>query len=146
MSKKKYLARNGAPFRKSKAQEIGEVLEKISSDNNGKLTPELVVESSKQKGSPIGIYFEWDDKKASNNWRIQQAKNLINHVVEVIRIEGKLSEQRSFFNVTNGQGRRVYVTIKKAIAVKSYRIQLLSQLIQIMTNATELLKMFKSQE
>lgn len=143
---KKYYARKGAPFKQEVVQKYGERLEYLASKNKGKVVPKVVVDDAKQKSSPLHDYFEWDDKKAGEGYRLQQARNLINHIVEVVVIEGKPSKQRSFFNVRNGKGRTIYVTIKKAVEVKSYRIQLLNQLISVMENATELMRLFRNQE
>ncbi len=144
--KKKYEARSGSPFKKGEAQVYGERLEYLSSNNNGKITPKLVVEDGKNKQSPLYNYFEWDDKKASGEYRLQQARQLINHIIEVVVIEGKPSKQRSFFNVVNGKGKKVYVNIKTAVTTKNYRLQILNQLITIMENGTELMKLFRSYE
>ncbi len=146
MGKKKYEARVGASFKKEEAQGYGERLEYIASENKGKITPSLVVEDGKNKSSPFHNYFEWNDKTASEQYRLQQARNLINHIIEVVVIEGKPSKQRSFFNVVNGGGERVYVTLNKAVTTKSYRLQLLNQLITVLENATELMKLFRSDE
>ena len=128
------------------AQVYGERLEYISSKNKNKITPTTVVSDAKNTSSPLHNYFEWNDQKASEEYRLQQARTLINHIVEVVVIEGKPSTQRSFFSVTNGGGKRVYVTLQKAAATKNYRIQLLNQLITVMQNATELMKLFRSYE
>ena len=144
--KKKYEARTGAPFKTEQAQQFGERLEYVTNQHNGNLTPEAVVDDGKNVSSPFHTYFEWDDKKASKEFRLQQARNLINHVVEVVVIEGKQSTQRSFFNVTNGGGNKVYVTLNKALTTNKYRTQTLNQLITILENATELIKLFKSYE
>lgn len=146
MKKKKYEARKGSPFKKEKAQIYGERLNYIASNNKGKITPILIVEDGKNKSSPLNNYFEWDNKKASDQFRLQQARNLINHIVEVVVIEGKPSKQRSFFSVTNGKGKNIYVDIKTAVTTKSYRLQVLNQLIRILENATELMKLFRSYE
>ena len=143
---KKYHARTGAPFKKGLAQKYGERLTYISLKTNGKITPMDVVEDGKHKSSPFYNYFEWDDTKAAEEHRLQQARNLINHIVEVVIIEGRPSKQKSFFSVKNGKGRTVYVTIKKAVTTKNYRVQLLNQLITVMENGTELMRLFRSQE
>jgi hypothetical protein len=143
---KKYFARNGAPFKKGVAQKYGERLEYLSSTNKGKITPDMVVKDAIQKKSVFHNYFEWDETEAAKNYRIQQARNLINHIVEVVVIEGKQSPQRSFFSVKNGNNDMVYVTVKKAISTPNYRVQLLNQLITTMENMTQLMKMFKSYE
>ncbi len=146
MKKIEYYARAGAPFKKEKAQIYGERLEEISSKNKGKITPTLVIDDAKNIKSPFHDYFEWNNDKASEQYRLHQARSLINHVVEVVVIEGKPSKQRSFFAVTNGNSQKVYVTIKKAVTTPNYRIQILNQLITTLKNATNLMELFKSYE
>jgi len=143
---KEYFARKGSPFRKGEAQKFGERLEYLSSKNKGKITPDVIVQDAKQKESVFHNYFEWNNSEASRQYRLQQARNLINHIVEVVVIEGKQSQQRSFFSVKNGNNDMVYVTVKKAITTPNYRIQLLNQLIATMENITQLMKMFRSYE
>ncbi len=143
---KKYEAREGSPFKKEYAQEYGERLEYIASKNKGKITPIMIIDDGRVADSPFIHYFEWNDKKASEQFRLQQARNLINHIVEVVVIEGKPSKQRSFFNVRNGQGKTVYVTLKTAVTKQSYRMQILNQLITTLENVTELMKLFRSYE
>ena len=54
---------------------------------NGRLTPEVVVEFAKKKGSPLHDFFEWDIKKASYaNW-LAQARQLITSVMVVTTVE-----------------------------------------------------------
>lgn len=144
--KKKYEARKGSPFKKEYAQMYGERLEHIASKNKGKITPRLVVNDAKSSSSPFHNYFEWNDRKASEQYRLQQARDLVNHIVEVVVIEGKPSKQKSFFSVRNGKGKTVYVTIKTAVTNKSYRLQILNQLITTLENVTELMKLFRSYE
>ena len=143
---KKYYARTGAAFKKEFAQKYGERLEQIASKNKSKIKPITVVEDARSNSSPFHNYFVWDNTKAAEKYRIQQARELINHIVEVVVIEGKQSTQRSFFNVVNGGGERVYVTLNKAVTTTSYRLQLLNQLITVLENTTELMKLFRSYE
>ena len=146
MKKKQYFARAGSPFKKGEAQRYGERLDYLTSKNRGRITPEMVIEEAKLKSSVFHNYFEWDNTEAAEQYRIQQARNLINHIVEIVVIEGKQSKQRSFFSIKNGGGNKAYVTIKTAVTKPNYRVQLLNQLISTMENATELMKMFRSYE
>ena len=146
MKKKQYFARVGSPFKKGEAQKYGERLEYITLKNRGRVTPEMVVEEAKLKSSVFHNYFEWNNTEAAEQYRLQQARSLINHIVEVVVIEGKQSKQRSFFSINNGGGNKAYVTIRTAVTKSNYRIQLLNQLISTMENVTELMKMFRSYE
>ena len=138
-----FHARSGATFTKEEAQVVGETLMDIKA-KNCKLVPELVVDEAKNKHSPIHKYFDWSDNTAAKSWRLQQARYLIASVTEVVIIQGKESEQRSFFSVgARRNSETEYVTVQEAVTEKPYREQLLSEIITKMENLTQLMKMFK---
>lgn len=53
-------------------------------DRNGELTAELVVKEASAKGSPLNGYFEWDNKAAGFQYRLEQARALIRRVTIVV--------------------------------------------------------------
>jgi hypothetical protein len=57
-------------------QQIGERLEHIIR-RRGRLTPQVVVEDATPVGSPLHHYFEWNDGKAANSFRVLQAREII---------------------------------------------------------------------
>jgi len=91
-------------------------------------------------------YFEWNNKKASNMYRLVQARHLINHIITVIVYEGKSVKQKSFYNVYNKKGERVYITMRDVVQDKDYRMQILNGLISTLNNAKEQIILFKSYE
>jgi len=120
MKAKKFKPRNGAPFPKKDAQKIGEELENIKAKKN--LTPNNVNwKRQKNKKSILHKYFEWDNSEAAEKYRLQQAKNIINHVVEVIVIKGNVIEERAYFNVIAKNNERSYVPLTEVIKVPSYK-------------------------
>lgn len=66
---------------------IRERLAEIEKQNNGRLTPEAVVEDAKRKDSPLHAHFEWDVKKAAMRYWIERAREIITSVQVVTRIE-----------------------------------------------------------
>ncbi len=138
----KFKAKKGATFGDEKAQLYGATLKDIK-DNNGKLTPNIVVEEASKKSSPIHDYFEWDNDKASDKFRLHQARLMINHIVEVVVVEGVRTEMKSFFNVTNTKEEKVYITLKEATTTPTYGIQVINDLIKNLEYTTNLMKMFK---
>jgi hypothetical protein len=46
-------------------------------DTRGKLTPEIVLDEARPLNSPLHDRFEWDDTRAAEAHRINQARNLI---------------------------------------------------------------------
>jgi hypothetical protein len=63
-------------------------LEMLASVNDGRLTPEAVVEDAKNKDSPLHAHFTWDVKKAAQAYWIEQARTLITSV----RVEMRTDE------------------------------------------------------
>lgn len=58
-------------------------------EKDGRLTPNAVVEAAKDKASPLHEFFQWDNKKAAEAWRIEQARNLIARAKVVYTVEHK---------------------------------------------------------
>lgn len=56
------------------------VYREIGSEN---VTPEEVVEKAKNKKSELHKCFEWDDKVAADQYRLEQAKKIIRFLVTV---------------------------------------------------------------
>lgn len=55
---------------------------------DGQLTASKVLDEAKRKTSPLHPKFEWDDKKAGNNYRLMQARTLI-RVAKIIDDDGE---------------------------------------------------------
>lgn len=83
MYNKSYKARRGDYLIRSddEAQEVGKYLEKQFP--SGSITAEAVLQVAKKRDSLLHKYFEWDDKKAANQYRLKQARGLIRAIVIV---------------------------------------------------------------
>lgn len=46
----------------------------------GSITPEILVKEAKKRNSPLHKIFEWNDTKAAENYRLQQARILLNNI------------------------------------------------------------------
>lgn len=76
-------------------------------DENGKLTPELVVDVARREEHPLHTHFQWDDTIAAEQWRRHQAAELIRSVRIVYReaAEGEDSGTiRAFHSVRTPKG------------------------------------------
>ncbi len=142
---KKYKARSGAKFSDKQAQVIGKALNSLR-DKEGHISSEEIVKSASNKKSPLYEFFTWDNTKAAAEFRLHQARSLVNHIVEVVVVSGKEVTQRSFFSVTAEDKGKVYVTLKDAIETEDYRKQLLSNIITTLENLTITMKLFKEQD
>jgi len=144
MENKIFKARVGAPFKKEDAQKIGEEIESIKI-TEGSLTPELVVKYAKKKTNFLNQYFEWDDTEASKKWRLQQARNIVNHIVEVVIIKNEENDVKAYYSVITEEGNNEYVSRYEAITIKSYREQLIDEMETTLENLIKMLRMFREQ-
>lgn len=81
-------------------QVVGEFLEELK-EKAEKLDSATVVDAARPKKSPIHKYFDWDDSKAAELYRRQQAIHLIHSINVVIENEGVEHEVRAFINLTS---------------------------------------------
>jgi hypothetical protein len=65
-------------------QRVGERLERIRRESDGVLDAVDVVVDARQATSPLHHCFEWDDKRAAHEHRVDQAKQLIKAVTVVV--------------------------------------------------------------
>ena len=91
----KYRAAKGARYNHKDAQIIGTHLEQLGVE----FTPERVLDEAQNSRSPIHKYFEWDDTEAAKQHRLLQARNLVNHLLLVITIDGKAVETKAFHSI-----------------------------------------------
>lgn len=127
-----YTFRDGARFQKGArsgnevAQVVGEHLEIVRQQNEGRLEPEGVVAEAVNPNSPLHAYFEWDDTEAAQQYRLSQARNLIRAVVVRYREtpEGGPKTTRAFVSVTK-EDRRSYVPVTTAMSDAEMRAQVI---------------------
>ena len=149
MTKIEYSLKNSLNgLSKKNAQEIGETIRSITDKHAGKLKPEFVVNDAKDKDHLLHNYFIWDNTEAGKKYRLCQARDLISSITEVVIVEGKPSDQRSFHSVTDSGDRtdKAYVTLKAVISKDSYRKEMLKRLRSTLQNATILLTLLIENE
>ena len=125
----------GYSFGAKQAKIFGQELMKIQAESNGELTPKQVVNSARSPKSPLHDWFEWDNDKASEMWRLAQAGNLIRQIDIEIKYDGNNKKrQRAFVNVMkmgdNGasdKSDKVYVSLETALTNDGYRQQTLTK-------------------
>jgi len=92
---------------------IREELDRIASENGGLLLPSAVVDAARPASSPLHSKFEWDDTAAAEQYRLQQARQLIRITVNVIG--GRADEEKLWVSLkpdrTNGGGYRGIVSV-----------------------------------
>ena len=92
------------------AQAAGEELERIGA-KNGKIEPKAVVDESRPKKAVLHPCFEWNDKKAAERWRVQQARNIIGDIIIIREEVPEAPPVRAFVNVQplNQRGEFIHV-------------------------------------
>ena len=115
-------------------------IDKIKDDlNKENIAPEYLLDASRAEKAPLHCCFEWNDSVAAEKYRVDQAKELIRAIrVEIIKDVDKTPVViRPFINVSDGNDKGYFVSIKTALENKDYRIN-------IFNNAAEDLKTFKA--
>lgn len=110
------------------AQKAGEELDRLRTRHNGQLTPETVVEKARDPKSHLHAHFEWDDAAAAENYRQEQAGQLIRSLtVDITRSNIEEPKHiRAFVNVER-DGDRHYVAIAHAMSDEQLRRQVLQR-------------------
>lgn len=74
-------------------------------DENGRLTPAIVVDVARDPAHPLHSKFEWDDKIAGEKYRMEQARDLIRTVkIRHARADEPDLSVRAFHAVRDGEG------------------------------------------
>lgn len=130
MIKKLYKATEGL-FSQKKAQVYGECLDKISQKKSGRLKAIDVVDEARNTRNPLHNYFEWNNSKAGEKYRLHQARMLINHIVVTIKYDHTEKEQKAFFSINEtpfGKTKnKTYVPVEIVMAEPNFRNQVLQR-------------------
>ena len=98
----KIIWRDGAEGRvKVPAAVVGRELMKIER-SEGAVLPAVVVDRARPKGSPLHPCFEWDDRRAAERYRLEQAQLLI-YALRIEEVPGQQS-MPMFLNLAFGEG------------------------------------------
>lgn len=99
-------------------------LKRIAAKHKGRLLPRVVVDEARNESSPLHNSFEWNDSIAGEQWRIEQARRLIQ--VSVIVLDGHNEPVRAFVSLTtdrkDGGG---YLLVQNVLSNKKRREQML---------------------
>lgn len=66
-------------------ESVREELLFLSNKNDGLLNPRQVVEYAENERTHLHNHFEWDDEKAGNEYRLWQARRIINLEFKIIK-------------------------------------------------------------
>lgn len=110
-----------------KVQTVFKHLEAKSPD--GKVSPQDIVEASKNPSSPLHSRFEWDDTRAGERYRVWQARQMLSTItIEVGQVETK-AFQNIVVEVEEGK-ERGYYSIDRVLNDSDLRQRVLIQMAQ----------------
>jgi hypothetical protein len=124
------------------AQTIQE-LRRIAQQAGGVLKPEDVVKSAERKTSPLHRYFDWDDTEAAREWRLHQARQLINVCVELLPSPNAKKVQRVFVSLRSDRKQGGYRPMVKVLATPNLREELIADALEEMKYFQEKYKSLK---
>lgn len=101
-------------------------LERIRKANGGILRPVDVVAAARSKSSPLHDSFEWDDSKAAQAHRLEQARYLIRFTIEKVGPEEK--NIRAYVSLrSDREDGDSYRSLREVVSAKPLRDELLRQ-------------------
>jgi hypothetical protein len=111
-----YVPAKGSRITKEQAQRYGDHLEVLLEENNGSITPRVVLDSARDPSSPTHDFFEWNDAVAAEHWRTNQASYMMRSIHVVVKRNGTEEQQRYLYNVNSvpfgDTASSVYVSIR----------------------------------
>ena len=87
-----YQFRAGYSLQGVTPQVVGDTLQRIEKQN-GVVTPASVVKIAEPKNAPLHPCFEWDDTKAAEKFRLDQARLIIRSVEVVTMLDNDKQER-----------------------------------------------------
>lgn len=105
-----YVPAPGSKFTAEQAAVIGAEIERVAKGNvDGKATPRAVLEAARSPESPLHRFFEWDNDRAAERHRLEQAKHMLRSIDVVFVKADQPVQTRAFHVIQNDTGDRGYV-------------------------------------
>lgn len=127
-----YQWKPGAPH-KADAQKVGERIEVLRRKHGGFVTPELLVQEARAKASPLHVEFEWNDAKAADAHRLDQARYVLRTIVTTVEvIDREPAVVRAFVSVQPDEDmaddlEAGYTSLNHALSQPKLRAQVVHQ-------------------
>jgi hypothetical protein len=119
-----YMARSGAPFKAEDAQEIGKFVESVQD----KSTKGILEAVRKDRNCILHAYIEWDNKEAAEEFRLQQIRNIVNHITIEITQLGDGHPVRAFYSINDASHEdATYVNVESVFSNTEYRNQVIER-------------------
>lgn len=105
------------------AAALGATIERLRS-RKGKFEARDIVRAARPKSSPIHALFEWNNARAGERWRENQARDYVRHLVVVFDHDGEEATMPVAVSFGSGTG---YVSTESAMSSTALRALLLKQ-------------------
>lgn len=129
------------------AQIVGEEIEKLEKENEGALLPSTIVRAAKPKNSKLHPCFEWDNRKAADAYRENQARELLRKITIVyIDDNDKKDEIRAFHNIKHENNESYYTSIERVVNDEELQENVLDQIKAELIAIKRKYKQFQSPE
>ena len=119
---KKYAGVPGARI-KGEWQTIGEHIESLREQHDGKAGVDIVLADAIDDESPLHVEFEWDDAIAGPKWREQQARYLLRSVTVIFDDMPDMTPVRAFVHIED-----FYTSSEVAMSDEDMRAYVLRQI------------------
>lgn len=96
-----------------KRKMVARRLEHIAKANGGRVTPEAVLSEAANPKSPLHDQFEWDDSKAAQAYRLDQARELIRSVRVDIKVDHRIVSTVRYVRDPSAGAEQGYVDVAK---------------------------------
>ena len=129
---KVYEAAPGSHISDDQAQRYGKRIDELE-QKYSYTSAEIIVEDAMKPESPLHDYFLWNKDKASYEYWLNQARELLRHIVIKVVSSEESKPIRAYFNVTAPEEykkigiKQIYVSVEKVAKNKVYKNEVISQ-------------------
>ena len=123
------------------AQIVGTILANIYEEYE-KVTTELIIKEAHRKDSPLHGYFEWDDNKAAEAYRKEQARSLIRDIRIIKYHNNDKQDVKAFISVMTDEGKS-YQAVATVLGNEELRNQIIKNAKKNISYWAKELKRFK---
>ena len=133
-------------MKKKEGPKTKKILIELMKKNGGNLTPEMILDFARPKKSPLHDYFEWDNTKAAEQWRLHRARIMTTRIFfnSVSGPKDTVTKHRYFASVRDPDaGTRSYVSAVRGLANEDQREQIIADAKQYLRSARDALARLK---
>lgn len=129
MKVKRFNFRIGSRLDPKKAAVVGQRLERLRKRYEV-VTPKAVVEDARSASSPLHSFFEWNNGKAAEKYRLEQARHLIRSVVVTYETppgHKKIKPIRAYVTIKDEDNNQPYRPIHEVLSDAAMHEQLMAR-------------------